>query len=198
MTSRSPRSTDSGSPTSTTGCATGERLSATSCTCPRPPARSAPPGRRAQGWDLDPVITDFEPVTCHLGHKLGLPVIAIDNQHLLTDTQISYPQEYRKEAAAAKLVTRLMTPRANAYLVISFFMPRVKKKKTFLFSPILRKEILGATPSIGQHVLVYLTAKAAELTDLLKTVRQSFVCYGFDRQGRDGNIEYCKRVATTS
>ena len=155
-------------------------------------------GRRAESWDLDLVITDFEPVTCHLGHKLGLPVIAIDNQHLLTDTQISYPQEYRKEAAAAKLVTRLMTPRANAYLVISFFMPRVKKKKTFLFSPILRKEILGATPSIGQHVLVYLTSEAAELTDLLKTVRQSFVCYGFDRQGRDGNIEYCKRVATTS
>ena len=77
--------------------------------------------RKAAGWDLDLVITDFEPISCHVGHKLRLPIVAIDNQHLLTDTEISYPREYRKEAAAAKLVTRLMTPRANAYLVISFF-----------------------------------------------------------------------------
>src|ERR1700740_3112919 len=89
-------------------------------------------GCKAESWNLDLVITDFEPITCHLGHKLGLPVIAIENQHLLTDTEISYPREYRKEAAAAKLVTRLMTPGADAYLVISFFMPKItpRQKKT--------------------------------------------------------------------
>src|ERR1700751_2653635 len=31
---------------------------------------------RAQDWNLDLVITDFEPISCHLGRKLGLPVIA--------------------------------------------------------------------------------------------------------------------------
>jgi uncharacterized protein (TIGR00661 family) len=149
-------------------------------------------GRKAEGWDLDLVITDFEPIACHVGHKLGRPVIAIDNQHLLTDTGIHYPREYRKEAAAAKLVTRVMTPRADAYLVISFFTPRVKKKKTFLFPPILRKEVLEATPSEGAYVLVYVTSEAAELTDVLKTVRQRFVCYGFNREGKDGSLEFRK------
>jgi uncharacterized protein (TIGR00661 family) len=149
-------------------------------------------GRKAEAWDLDLVITDFEPIACHVGHKLGLPIIAIDNQHLLTDAEITYPREYRKEAAAAKLVTRVMTPRADAYLVISFFAPQVKKKKTFLFPPILREEVLQAAPSEGNHVLVYVTSEAAELTDLLRTVRQRFVCYGFNREGKDGNLEFRK------
>ena len=149
-------------------------------------------GHKAESWNLDLVITDFEPIACHLGRKLGLPVIAIDNQHLLTDAEISYPRQYRKEAAAAKLVTRLMTPGADAYLVISFFLPRVKKRKTFLFPPILREAVLKATPAVGEYVVVYVTSEAAELTDLLKTVRQRFVCYGFNRQGKDSNLEFRK------
>jgi uncharacterized protein (TIGR00661 family) len=148
--------------------------------------------RKADAWNLDLVITDFEPISCHVGRKLGLPIIAIDNQHLLTDTEITYPREYRREAAATKLVTRLMTPQADAYLVISFFMPKVKKKRTFLFPPILRAEILRAKPSENDFVLVYVTSAAQELTDVLKNVRQRFLCYGFNREGRDGNLEFRK------
>jgi uncharacterized protein (TIGR00661 family) len=149
---------------------------------------------KANAWNLDLVITDFEPITCHLGHKRGLPIIAIDNQHLLTDTQITYPREYRKEAVATKLVTKLMTPHADAYLVISFFTPRVKprKKKTYLFPPILRAEILQAKPVDGDLILVYVTSAAHDLTAVLKNVRQRFVCYGFNRDGRDGNLEFRK------
>ncbi len=148
--------------------------------------------RKAASWNLDVVITDFEPISCHVGHKLDLPIITIDNQHLLTDAEITYPREYRREAAATKLVTRLMTPRADAYLVISFFQARVKKKKTFLFPPILRDEVLRATPTNEDFVLVYVTSVATELTDILKSVRQRFVCYGFNREGKDGNLEFRK------
>jgi uncharacterized protein (TIGR00661 family) len=149
-------------------------------------------GRKAEGWNLDLVITDFEPIACHVGHKLGLPVIAIDNQHLLTNAEITYPKEYSKEAAATKLVTRLMTPGADAYLVISFFTARVKNKSTFLFPPILRAEVLNATASAGDAVLVYVTSGAGELAELLKSVRGRFLCYGFGREGKDGNLEFRK------
>jgi len=148
--------------------------------------------RKAEGWDLDLVITDFEPITCHLGHKLNLPIVAIDNQHLLTDTDITYPREYRREAIATKLVTRLMTPGADAYLVISFFEARVKKKKTFLFPPILREEVLHTKPAEGDFVLIYVTSAANELIEVLRTVRQRFVCYGFNREGKDGNLDFRK------
>jgi uncharacterized protein (TIGR00661 family) len=139
---------------------------------------------------IDLVITDFEPLTCHVGHKKRLPVISIDNQHCLTNALVSYPRQYRRDAAAAKLVTHLMTPRANAYLVISFFPAAVRKRNTFLFPPLLRQEILKATPSTGNHVLVYVTSPAPVLAKLLTSVRCPFVAYGFGREGQEGNILY--------
>jgi uncharacterized protein (TIGR00661 family) len=138
------------------------------------------------------VITDFEPLTCHIGHKRRLPVISIDNQHCLTNAVVSYPKKYRRDAAAAKLVTRLMTPHADAYLVISFFTAPLRKRNTFLFPPLLRREILAATPREGDHVLVYVTSPAPSLAKILRSVRCRFVAYGFAREGEDGNILYKK------
>jgi uncharacterized protein (TIGR00661 family) len=146
--------------------------------------------RLAQEWNTDLVITDFEPITCHVGRKLRLPIISIDNQHVLTRSDISYPREYRREAAATKLVTRLMTPRADSYLLISFFPSRLKKKNTFLFPPILRKEVLEARTTPGESVLVYVTAPAPDLLPILKRVLQRFVCYGFGREGTDANLVF--------
>jgi len=146
----------------------------------------------ARQWKIQLVITDFEPVSCHTGHKLGLPVLSIDNQHCLTYGEISYPRKYRKDARAAKMVTRLMTPRADQYLVTSFFIPRAKNKRTFFVPPILRKEVLQAIPAERDFVLVYVTSPAVEVIDILKEIRQSFICYGFNREGRDGNLWFKK------
>jgi uncharacterized protein (TIGR00661 family) len=145
-----------------------------------------------EDWKTDLVITDFEPLTCHVGHKKRLPVISIDNQHCLTNASVSYPRAFRRDAAAAKLVTRMMTPHANAYLVISFFEAPVKKRNTFLFPPLLRQEILEAKPTQQDHILVYVTSPAPALTKLLGSVRAKFVAYGFGREGQEGNISYRK------
>src|SRR5205085_4900137 len=117
----------------------------------------------AEEWQIELVITDFEPLSCHVGHRRHQPVIAIDNQHCLTNTNVSYPRHYRRDAAATRLVTRLMTPRASAYLVISFFTAEVRQRRTFLFPPILRDEVLRPQPSEGNCVLVYVTSPAPEL-----------------------------------
>ena len=143
-----------------------------------------------KSWKIDLVITDFEPLSCHVGHGMGLPVISIDNQHCLTNAVVSYPRQYRRDAAAAKLVTRLMTPHADAYLVISFFTAPVKKRNTFLFPPLLRQEILEAKPTQGDHVLVYVTSPAPALVKALSGVRGRFIAYGFGQEGEDGNIVY--------
>jgi uncharacterized protein (TIGR00661 family) len=50
----------------------------------------------AEEAEIQLVITDFEPISCRLGHKLGLPVLSIDNQHCLIYGEISYPRQYRK------------------------------------------------------------------------------------------------------
>jgi uncharacterized protein (TIGR00661 family) len=145
-------------------------------------------------WDIDLVITDFEPLACHVAHRKHLPLISIDNQHCLTNAIVSYPKRWRRDAAAAKLVTRLMTPHANAYLVISFFTAPIRKRNTFLFPPLLRQEILDAVPTEGDHVLVYVTSPAPVLARLLRSVRGRFVAYGFGREGNseEGNVLYKK------
>jgi uncharacterized protein (TIGR00661 family) len=137
---------------------------------------------------IDVVVTDFEPLSGHAGRTKRLPVISIDNQHCLTNTDVTYPSQYRRDAAAAKMVTRLMVPRANAYLVTSFFEAKVTKPDTFLFPPILRECILKAKPRQGERILVYVTSPAPDLAKLLAGVRASFVAYGFEREGQDGNI----------
>ena len=148
--------------------------------------------RQCEEWKIDLVVTDFEPLSCKVGHKLGLPVISIDNQHTYTNCRVNYPRKYRNDAAAAKLVTKLMTPKADAYLMISFFEAPIKKKRSFLFPPIVRREILDAKPSVGEHVLVYVTAPSPDLAETLKKVRAQFVAYGFGWEGQEGNITFKK------
>lgn len=142
----------------------------------------------AHQWNIDLVVTDFEPLTSHVGHRLHLPVISIDNQHCLTNAKVSYPAKYRRDAAAAKMVVRLMVPRANAYLVTSFFNAEITRPRTFLFPPILREVVLRARPREEDYVLVYVTSPAPALARLLSAVRCRFIAYGFGRDGQEGNI----------
>ena len=148
--------------------------------------------RKADEWKIDLVITDFEPMTCHVGHRKRLPIIAIDNQHAITNCEVSYPREYRKDAAATRLVTKFMTPRADAHLVISFFPAEVSKKNTFVFPPLLRQEVLSAKPTAGDYILVYVTSPSPELAQMLEQVRCPFVAYGFGKEGKAGNVTYKK------
>ena len=72
---------------------------------------------------------------------------------------------------------------------------KLKKKNSYLLPPILRREILDAKPSTGDHVLVYVTSPSPDLAALLRQVRCTFLCYGFGRDGRDNNVTYKKPSA---
>jgi uncharacterized protein (TIGR00661 family) len=85
-----------------------------------------------------------------------------------------------------------MTPRADAYLVISFFPAKVKKENTFLFSPLLRQEVLSTKPTTGDYVLVYVTSPSPKLAEMLQRVRCQFVAYGFGQEGKQGNVTFKK------
>ena len=146
----------------------------------------------ADELQIEMVFTDFEPLSCHFGRRRRLPVISIDNQHCLTNAEVSYPRRYRKEAAAAKLVTRLMTPHADAYLATSFFDAPVRKANTWLVPPIVRREVLGVRPSSEEHILVYVTSPSPQLVKVLRGVRARFFCYGFDGSGSEGNLLFKK------
>ena len=141
---------------------------------------------------IELVITDFEPLTCRAGRRRKLPVISIDNQHILTHFTVATPPHYRTDATAAKLVTRLMTPYANHYLVTSFFDAPGRRRNSELVPPILRRQFQDAVPSAEGPILVYVTSPAPALIKVLASVRAEFIAYGFGREGREGNILYKK------
>ena len=143
-------------------------------------------------WKIELVITDFEPLSCHVGHRRRVPVLSIDNQHCITNVDVSFPREHRADAAATRMVVRMMVPRADSYLVTSFFSAKVKRSNTFLFPPILRENVLRAKPKTGEQVLVYVTSPAPAIAKLLARVRCQFIAYGFVREGQDGNVLFKK------
>src|SRR5581483_7136771 len=98
--------------------------------------------RLARHWKIDLVVTDFEPLSYHVGHHEGLPVISIDNQHALTHARIEYPRQYRRDALAARLVARAMVPHADEALITTFFPVQLKHKRAYAMPPILRQEVL--------------------------------------------------------
>ncbi|MFA6228256.1 MAG: glycosyltransferase family protein [Patescibacteria group bacterium] len=134
------------------------------------------------------VITDFEPLTALLAKKFRLPLVSIDNQHQLTNTEIKISQKHLKDLMTDKAIIRLVIWSAKYYLITSFFKTKVKKKNTFLFAPIIRQEVSDLQPVKGDYFLVYEGADMGRLTELFKRLPYQFVIFGPQRQGEEGNI----------
>jgi uncharacterized protein (TIGR00661 family) len=140
----------------------------------------------------DLLITDFEPTSCFVARKKGLPIISIDNQHAITNFNIEYPKKYWWPAFADKIVINFFTYGADSYLVTSFFKVRAKRKKSFIFQPILKKEILSLKAKEGDYILVYFTSPFEGMIDILKSVNKKFIIYGLGERRPEKNLIFKK------
>ncbi|MEI6378962.1 MAG: MJ1255/VC2487 family glycosyltransferase [Candidatus Falkowbacteria bacterium] len=138
----------------------------------------------------DWIISDYEPISALVGNIKRIPVISINNQHILTRTRIHFPLKYAREAIVAMLVTRMMIFKAKEYIITSFFPAKIIERRTVLVPPIIRKEVLAMKPTTGDYILVYLTSNAEHLTTILKQIKQKFIVYGLDKKGKEGNLKF--------
>ncbi|MBN2427389.1 MAG: hypothetical protein JXK94_03535 [Deltaproteobacteria bacterium] len=139
----------------------------------------------------DCVITDFEPMTAYLANHYHIPLITIDNQHRMRYMDYPYPPKLKKERLITESVIRGMVPKPDVSLVTSFYFGEPKNNRTFIFPPILRKEVLSLEPENRGHTLVYLTSGFESFVDLLKDfTREQFVVYGYNRDEQVGNFTY--------
>jgi uncharacterized protein (TIGR00661 family) len=139
----------------------------------------------------DCVITDFEPLTAYLANYYDLPLISIDNQHRMRYIEYDCPPGLKAERRVTKTIIRAMVPRPDVCLVTTFFFGETKNDRTFLFPPIVRRDVLARQPSCGPHILVYVTSGFESLLDQLQGFnRESFLVYGYDRSDRDGVLQY--------
>ena len=139
----------------------------------------------------DVVVTDFEPMTAYLAYTHDLPLITIDNQHRMRYMQYDGPTHLEADRRLTKSVIRAMVPRPDVSLVITFYEAPATNRRTFFFPPILRDEVLAAQPSVGDHILVYLSFGFDDFIGQLKQFPgESFRVYGYDRDTQDGNLQY--------
>jgi len=147
--------------------------------------------RLFEEFQPDCVITDFEPMTAYLANHYSLPLITVDNQHRMRYLEYDGPSHLKVEARVTKTIIRAMVPRPDVSLVTTFHFEETTNDRTFLFPPILRREVLDQQPVDGDHVLVYLTSGFESLLDELSQFqRESFLVYGYDRSERAGTVAF--------
>ncbi len=146
----------------------------------------------ARDFKPDIIVSDFEFYASLLSNLLRIPLISIDNMHVITRCEIDYPDKYKKEKLKAEGVVRSFIVRPERYIIISYFYPEIKNpEKTVIFPPVLRKEIMDLKPSYEDHILVYQTSKSnIKLINTLKKFKDNFIIYGFDKNENDGNLEF--------
>jgi uncharacterized protein (TIGR00661 family) len=158
-------------------------------------ARSAKELRRTLFGEFQPdlVICDFEPVTAHLALRERVPLVTLDNQHFLRYVEHERVPGRAREARTTLSIVRAIVPRSQRSIVTSFLPGRPKNERTFLVPPILRPEILALEPSRGEHVLVYCTQPYPSLLDDLRSLGHvPFRLYGFERAGKEGQLDFRK------
>lgn len=161
------------------------------------------PGNVAAYFELikdfkpDAVISDFESWSYLYAKAHRLPIISIDNMQVINRCTHA-PEILEGEETSFQLTKTFIKgklPFCDHYLITTFFYPPIRKPDTVLVPPILRPEILAATRSRGEHLLVYQTAEGNEaIADAL--ARTGFECriYGMKRELTEelveGNLRY--------
>jgi uncharacterized protein (TIGR00661 family) len=142
-------------------------------------------------FNPDVVISDFEPLTNYNSFIHKKPLISISNQQISTNTAID-KEGHALHRFFSNTIIKLFSPKADYYFIPTFFFPKVTKKNTFLFSPILRNEILNLNPSKGEHFLVYLSTEDNNSISFLKNTDLPFIVYGLNKEKKEKNVIFKK------
>ena len=150
-------------------------------------------------WRPKAVISDFDSFAYMFAKAHGLPILSIDNQHVVQRCFI--PEEVResdrKAFNAYKGFVKAKLPFCHYYIITGFFTPNIRDKyqtTSMLVPPILRQAILDAKPippEQGQHFLVYQTSKSdTSLVSNLQAFGEKCIIYGLGREETIGNLVF--------
>ena len=149
--------------------------------------------KKAAQLKPDVIVTDFEIYATLISKIRGIPLISLDNIHMMTQTKIDYPKKYFGEMLKAKGVIKTYVVKPKIHILTSFFYPKIKpRKNAVIYPPIIREDIMKLEPKDGNHVIVYQTSRESErLVRKLKTLKnEKFIVYGFNKREKDGNLIY--------
>jgi len=140
------------------------------------------------------VLSDFDSYAYFFAKRFKLPIVSIDNQQVIH--KCKHDEEITEGVAADYRATRAFVkaklPACDHYVITSFFTPPIRPKfdgRVTIVPPILRREILEAKLTVGEHVLVYQTSTSDRdlIAELNRVSKRRFIVYGLRRDGVQGN-----------
>jgi uncharacterized protein (TIGR00661 family) len=138
------------------------------------------------------VISDFQSFSYYFGKAHGIPVIDLDNIHVISRCRHS-PELLRgheRDFGLIRSVVAAKLPHCFHYLIPTFFHPPVRSARTTLVPPVLRPEVLAARSERGEHLLVYQTATTnLALVETLKRLGVPARVYGLRRELEQDVVE---------
>ena len=143
----------------------------------------------------DVIITDFEIYASMVSKLLDIPLISLDNMHIITQTKIDYPRTSFADMLKARSIIKGYVVKPKIYLITSFFYPKtISRKNAIIFPPIIREDILKLKPEEGNHIIVYQTSReSGKVVHKLKALKdQKFIIYGFNVEKEDENLHFKK------
>ena len=149
--------------------------------------------KKARQLHPDIIVTDFEIYATMLSKIRNIPLISLDNIHMITQTRIDYPKDHYVEMIKAKGVIKTYVVKPKIHILTSFFYPKVRSgKNAVIYPPIIREDIFKLEASKGDHIIVYQTSKESrKLVSKLKALKdEKFIVYGFNKNEEDGNLTY--------
>ena len=148
--------------------------------------------KKARKLSPDVIVTDFEIYATMVSKLLSIPLISLDNIHMITQTAIDYPPKHQGEMLKAKGVIKSYVIKPKIHILTSFFYPKIKpKKRAVLYPPVIREDILKLKPTIENQIIVYQTSKeSVKLVEQLKSLNEKFIVYGFNKDEVDENLTY--------
>ncbi len=148
--------------------------------------------QKAKELRPDVIVTDFEIYGSLVSKLLQIPLISLDNIHMITKTKIDYPKHHYGEMLKAKTIIRGYVVKPKFYILTSFFFPKIKTgKKAVIYPPVIRDEILKLKPTTNNHIVVYQTSKESRnIIEKLKEIDENFIVYGFNKYEKDENLTF--------
>lgn len=150
--------------------------------------------KKARKLNPNIIISDFENYSSILSNIINVPLISIDNIHMITQTNIDYPPNHRQDMLKAKSVIKSYIIRPKRHILISFFYPEIKNpEKVVICPPVIREKIRKLKPAYKDYIFVYQTSSAnMKIIETLKEINEKFIVYGFNEDKVDNNLTFRK------
>lgn len=142
----------------------------------------------------DVTVSDYEFFVPRVAHRVGIPCLSLDHQHIVTLCRHPVPWTMLPGYYGMSLAIHTHYDWASDYLAVSFFRPEPKPKvKGKVLPPLLRESVLARQPRDGDHVVAYQGYTTfQEFFTLLKAITAPVMVYGFNEDRVEGNLRFKK------